>query len=676
MLIRIAAFAALLFISTSLQAAEPVPLSDFARHMQFKDVQISPDGAYLAATSIIDGKTVLSFIDLANSTGLTVRPRDDDEVYRFWWVSDKRVVYSVAQNASMLESPELTGELFAANRDGSGTDTLFGYRASDSRSGSTGTHIQKKEKEYARAWMLDDLRDDENEALIKVERMNRTHVRVAGGERLHPEVRRINVKTGINRSIAVSPLTNGYFVTDNNGAVRFASGQDDQQRTKVYYRKDNDADWELVVDELDNKNISVPIRFNRAGDGAYFTCAGSKNRGGVCLWDVATRTFKTLWSGSGSELTGFELTFDRQDLFAIRSMPSRTAVTLLDKNAGEAKLLAELMGQFPGSDVSFVNASKDGKKVVVLVDSDRDPGSFYLYDADTKKVGFLLARAPWIKPETLAGMEPFAIKARDGLSLHGFLTRPAGQEAAKKLPMVVFVHGGPFEVQDKWAYDREVQMLASRGYAVLQVNFRGSGGYGGAFVDAGWGEWGAKMQDDVTDATRWAIEQGAADPKRICIFGGSYGGYAALQGAVREPDLYQCAIGYVGVYDLALMKSRGDIPQSLSGENYLDRALGKDDKVIAQRSPINQLDRLKAKVMLIVGGQDKRVPPVQGENLHNAMLKRGIEHEWLYQRTEGHGFYDEANATDMFEKIIAFLGRNIGGKGKIDAAPVAESTSH
>jgi dipeptidyl aminopeptidase/acylaminoacyl peptidase len=202
--------------------------------------------------------------------------------------------------------------------------------------------------------------------------------------------------------------------------------------------------------------------------------------------------------------------------------------------------------------------------------------------------------------------------------------------------------------------------LASRGYAVLQVNFRGSGGYGGGFVEAGYGEWGAKMQDDVTDATRWAIEQGVADPKRICIFGGSYGGYAALQGAVREPDMYQCAIGYAGVYDLALMKSRGDIPQSIFGEKYLERALGKDDAVIAQRSPINNLARLKAKVMLIVGGQDKRVPPVQGESLHNALARRGIDHEWLYQRAEGHGFYDEANVTDMFEKILAFLGRNIG----------------
>ncbi|MBL0222785.1 MAG: prolyl oligopeptidase family serine peptidase [Xanthomonadales bacterium] len=165
--------------------------------------------------------------------------------------------------------------------------------------------------------------------------------------------------------------------------------------------------------------------------------------------------------------------------------------------------------------------------------------------------------------------------------------------------------------------------MASRGYAVLQVNYRGSGGSGLAFQKAGYGEWGGKMQDDVTDATRWAIEQEAADPKRIRIFGGSYGGYAALQGAVREPDLYRCAIGYAGVYDLRLMKSRGDIPQTFRGEGYLDMVLGKDDALLAQRSPVNQVERIKADVMLIVGGQDKRVPPVQGENMRSALLKRG-----------------------------------------------------
>jgi dipeptidyl aminopeptidase/acylaminoacyl peptidase len=172
------------------------------------------------------------------------------------------------------------------------------------------------------------------------------------------------------------------------------------------------------------------------------------------------------------------------------------------------------------------------------------------------------------------------------------------------------------------------------------------------------------MQDDVTDATRWAIAQGIADPSRVCIFGGSYGGYAALEGAVKEPDLYRCAIGYVGVYDLRLMYTRGDIPQSMFGENYLKQVLGEDESVLWDRSPIAHLDRLKAKVMLIVGGADRRVPPTQGENLHSALDKAHVEHEWLYRRTEGHGFYDESNIADLLTKVAAFLDANLGPNAK------------
>jgi dipeptidyl aminopeptidase/acylaminoacyl peptidase len=266
----------------------------------------------------------------------------------------------------------------------------------------------------------------------------------------------------------------------------------------------------------------------------------------------------------------------------------------------------------------------------------------------------------------MAASEPVAVKARDGLPLHGYLTRPPGHDPAKQLPLVVFVHGGPYGIRDDWEFEPHVQMMASRGYAVLQVNYRGSGGYGHAFEVAGHREWGGRMQDDVTDATQWAVAQGVADPKRICIFGGSYGGYAALEGAVKEPDLYACSIGYVGVYDLRLMFTRGDIPQSSSGDNYLKNVLGEDESVLWDRSPVAHVDRLKAKVMLIVGGQDQRVPPVQGESMRIALNKAHIPYEWLYQRTEGHGFYDEKNTEDMFAKVIAFLDHNIGGHSEAE----------
>jgi len=341
-------------------------------------------------------------------------------------------------------------------------------------------------------------------------------------------------------------------------------------------------------------------------------------------------------------------------------MDGRASIAPFDMQSSAARALVALMKQFPGESVRFVSASRDGRLSVVLVEADADPGTFYLFDAAANSLAPLLQRAPWINPQLMAIKQPFEFAARDGMKLQGYVSYPPGHEQDKHLPTIVMVHGGPFFVRDRWEYDPDVQALATRGYAVVQVNFRGSGGYGYDFGKAGWREWGGKMQDDVTDATHWAIAQGIADPQRLCIYGASYGGYAALEGAVKEPDLYQCAIGYVGVYDLPLMYRRGDIPESTSGENYLKRQLGEDMAELARHSPINQLDALRAKVMLVVGGQDKRVPPIQGTHLHEALLKRNVDHVWLEKPGEMHGFYDEANVTELYQKMLDFIGSSIG----------------
>ncbi len=646
-------FASALFFVSCTAFAAPLPVADFARHLKFGDVQISPDGKTIAAISNLDGQRSLSLITLADSKAVNIRPRENAQVIKVWWVGSQRVMYTIGEAVGGLEEPDQNGELHVANADGTGQDLLFGYRAG---AGNTGTRIQRKEGEQASAWLLDRLRGDDSAALITVQRWNVGMVNTPGGDGLFAEARRINLRDGKTRTVATAPMRIAEFMTDNDGVVRFAYGDGVDQKRKVYYREADDKSWELVIDEASTGNRVAPLAFNRAGDSVYFAC------GGLCRWSIAKRELTPLWSSENADAVELVKTFDEKDVFAVRSMPGRVAISLLDKQAPEAKLLVDLVKQFPGEDVRIASASDDGSKVVIEVRSDLNPGTFYLYEAGEKKLSTLLARAPWLKADDLATMEPFSIKARDGMILNGYVSKPVGKEEAKNQPMVVLVHGGPHGERDAWGYDPVVQLLTSRGYAVLQVNFRGSGGYGYDFIKAGYREWGAKMQDDVTDATQWAIKQGIADPKRICIQGASYGGYAALQGAVREPDLYQCAIGIVGIYDLRLMKSRGDVPQSSSGEGYLDMVLGTDNEQLAQRSPINQLDRLKAKVMLVVGGQDKRVPPIHGENLQRALVAKGKPPEWLYQRTEGHGFYDEANVEDMYTKLIAFLDSNIGDK--------------
>ena len=636
----IRAFALILLTAFSAgAAAEEIAFADFARHAQFRDIKISPEGDYLAASAVVDGKAVLSLVKLDDMKGMNLRPREGGEVYDFWWVAPHRVLYTVAERMSTLESPMLTGELYGVNADGTRKQLMIGYR---------------QHREWVFADVVHPLWSGNGKVLIAKYHWNGSH------DGVYPMAEYMDVDEGTLTDIGSAPIRNAVFLADNKGQVRFATADSTDQKRRVYYRASNDAGWDLVVDESKGDPAMRPLGFARDDRTVYFSCPGTHGVGGLCRWNVETRKAEPLWSGTEAGVEALVPSFDRKDFVALRSMPGRTATTLIDRDAPESKLLANLMPQFPGEDVRLTSSTPDGSKVVFMVSSDRNPGEFYLFDRTSGKATFLFAAMPWIKPNEMGAMEPITVKARDGLPLHGYLTRPHGKDDAKNLPLVVLVHGGPYGIRDAWEFDPEVQMLASRGYAVLQVNFRGSGGYGDAFIHAGFREWGAKMQDDVTDATRWAITQGIADPKRVCIFGASYGGYAALRGATKEPDLYRCAIGYVGVYDLRLMYTRGDIPQSTYGDNYLKMVLGEDENVLWDRSPVAHVDQLKAKVMLIVGGEDKRVPPIQGEHMHDALDRAHIAHEWLYERTEGHGFYDESHRAELLAKIAAFLDANIG----------------
>ena len=618
---------------------EEIPFADFARHTQYENVKISPAGDYLAATDVVKGKRVLSLIRLADMKGLNLSPHDNDEVADFWWIDTHRVVYSIQEKVGDLDVPLLTGELYAANADGSGRAIIAGVRDYGGFQGI--------------AQVIGRVPGDSKRLLVQTTPWARE------SEHQFASAQMIDGSGSLQR-LATAPMQRANFVADNHGDIRFAYADTDDLGVEVYYRADSSARWELLFDRSKAEAALRPIRFSRNDDSVYFACPGDSGVGGICRWNVETRTMQVLWSALEAEPDQLLDTLDGRDAFAIGSTPGRPALTLIGKDGIEAKLLRALTEQFPGQDVRLGSSTADGRRVVVFVSSDRNPGEFYLLDVDQGKASFLLARQPWIRPERMAAMEPVKLAARDGLPLHGYLTRPAGKETAKNLPMIVLVHGGPYGIHDSWGYDPAVQMLASRGYAVLQVNFRGSSGYGAEFMRAGLREWGRAMQDDVTDATRWAVAEGIADARRVCIFGASYGGYAALEGAVREPDLYRCAIGYVGVYDLRMMQKRGDIPQTLFGKSYLSRALGDDQDDLYERSPVAHADRIKAKVMLVVGGSDLRVPEAQGKAMHAALNAQHIEHEWLYQRNEAHGFYNETHVTELFRSVMRFLDRSIG----------------
>jgi dipeptidyl aminopeptidase/acylaminoacyl peptidase len=261
---------------------------------------------------------------------------------------------------------------------------------------------------------------------------------------------------------------------------------------------------------------------------------------------------------------------------------------------------------------------------------------------------------PWLDAKDMAPMKPIAFKARDGLEVRGYLTLPA-KGPSKNLPAVVLVHGGPHGIRDFWAFDSEVQFLASRGFAVLQVNYRGSGGYGDKFQEIGYKQWGLSMQDDLTDATHWLVKEGYADAKRLAIVGGSYGGYAALMGVVREPKLYRCAVTYVGVSDLTIQTEDSDTAFHEVGEDYLARALGTDEEDLKKRSALYHVERIEVPILIAHGKDDKRVPFSNAVKLREALEKAGKPFEWLAKDSEGHGFQQEPNRFEYYMRLAKFL---------------------
>ncbi|HKZ11090.1 MAG TPA: alpha/beta fold hydrolase [Rhodanobacteraceae bacterium] len=637
--------------------AAPVSFADLAQHPRYKMVKISPDGTHIAATTVLaNGQTVLSLIDLVKKKGVNVMPRAGDDVLDFWWASPKYVVYSEAEHDGGWDMPIATGELYSVEADGGSPTMLYGYRAGGMQAGS---HIQKVTSENGTAEFLSRIDGDPDHILATI-----TNWDASGSAGALTAVYRMDVRNGNKVRVTGAPMREASFLADHHGNVRFAMGDDLSGKRVIYMRPAGGGDWELLGTASNDRDW--PLAFSADEKTVWFECPGAPGFG-ICRFDPATRQMTNVWSNAHVEATDLAQGLAENSVIGVEFIDGRPAVSVFDNQAPGVKALVELMQQYPGEDVHFVSGTDDGSKAIALVQADVDPGTFFLYDHAADKFAPLLQRAAWIDPNQLGRAEPFTFKTRDGLSEQGYVTYPPGKDNAKNLPMVVFVHGGPYGIRDKWEYDRYVQAMATRGYAVLQVNYRGSGGYGFEFEQNGWRQWGGTMQDDVTDATRWAIAQGIADKGRVCIYGGSYGGYAALEGAVSVPDLYKCAIGYVGVYNLPEMLGRRDSAQTLYSERYWQRTVGTDETTLAQHSPVYQLGTLKAKVMLVVGGRDTIVLPSQGQELHMAMLKRKIPHEWLYKPDEWHGFYDEKNIAELFEKVDAFLDANIGS-GAVTAA--------
>lgn len=626
---------ALLVVSPSLFAAAP-PIEDFFRYMEFRDIRISPDGKHLAATVPDEDTQALVVFTRENRkvTGVA-RFEDEREVAEFEWASSKRIAFTMNERFGSLVRPSPRGELLFMDINGKDRAAYAGGRRA-----SRLTHPLPEDNDYV---VVTDF------------------VPSGRREEVDTVLFRVNAKTAQGRPLAYSPVPNAYFLVDSEGNPRVAAGSRGYNQGEIHYYNAESKEWKLIREQAKSEQDMFPIRMHPDGVRFYAMISHPSGPNGAYLVSPSGET-ELIARDSVSDPTTPVLSTDGNELIAIDFLAAKPKRVYVDPTHPDAKLLAGLEQAFPGQWVNLTSSTLDGGLVVFLVSSERNPGEFYLFNRKTGQATYLAARAQWIKPEQMGEMRPVQFTARDGVEIHGWLTLPPGKDP-KNLPLIVNPHGGPHGPYDSWGYQRDVQLLASRGYAVLQPNFRGSGGFGRAFERMGYREWGGTMQDDVTDATLWAIEQGIADKDRICLYGGSYGAYASLMGVAKEPDLYRCAMGFVGVYDLEMMYKRGDIRERDSGVDYLEEVLGRADAELVKRSPAQQVERIKVPLFIVAGAKDRRTPPAQSELLVKNLKAAGKEslvEDFYVEKGEGHGFYKIENNVKLYSKMLAFFDRHIG----------------
>lgn len=625
---------------TSAHAAEPVPVEAFAVADTVGSPRLSPDGRHVAiSTNLGDGNhgiAVHRVEDLAR-TALLRLPRYEMPV-QMHWVSARRLLIAKGRLYGAREAPLPMGEIIATDFDGSNQKYVYGYQQS--------TRMAGIERGFG---YINDLPLVPN---------NRFHMRRLSHSSSRSMLYDVDTERATHRLVADIGVRHLDFVLDPEGIPRFATGRDDDDNFLLYATGKDGLDWRPIPADDMGGNFSP---FALAPGAGHVFARYSVSNGPLSL-------VRSGLDGSGRVVLAEdpfgsvgEVEWDAAvQPFAATLVHGRPQVVYFDPASPQAEEHRMLLGLFPGYHVSYANHSLDGNLSLLLVYSDRDPGMWYLFNRAQSQVRLLFASREGIDPERMGERRYVRFTASDGMQLDGYLTIPAGVGDPTSMPMVLLPHGGPHVEGDRWHFDTDAQFLASRGYLVLQVNYRGSLGRGYGFEQAGFREWGGRIQDDLIDGVRWAIDQGHADPRRICAYGASFGAYSAMMVAARAPDLISCAAGLAGLYDLKAFTTRSDAARTSSGRAYFNRAIGVGDDHLRRNSPTAVAAAITAPVFLAHGEQDERTPYSQAVAMKKALEDAGRPPEWLAVPREGHGFYSDQNNIEFYRRLEAFLARHIG----------------
>ncbi|MBI3716899.1 MAG: S9 family peptidase [Betaproteobacteria bacterium] len=665
-LYRFVAIIPLLLASAASFAADLVPLEDFFRNETFRDAIISPSGKYVAAAMRGGangrlGLVILNPQDMSKSKG--VASFADVDIRYVHWVNDDRLVFSVYDQKAAA-ADQIGGGLFVVEREGKNTPKLLIKRriSNEEDSGvvsSSGSRISGNKELSAFHYFYSEIHDGSNDIVVWREDLNDVY-KTTGSTLL-----RLDTATGNAKVITRDgPDAVNDWTLDAQGEPRVAVSEL-KGKQKLYWRATPDAPWtkELERDAYGPEGgVYNPVAVGAGNKMYYVAREGGSDFSSLSRVDMTQKDAKSesLIAVDGFDFDGEPIIGRKGNLLGIKYLTDARGIHWFDPTvkAVQASMDAALPGMI---NIVSCGYCENPANYLVTSWSDRQPTVYRIFDPAAKTLTTIGQSRGWIKPQTMARREMKRFAARDGMSIPVHLTRPNG--VTTPAPMVVLVHGGPRVRGGEWEWSAYSQFLASRGYVVIEPEFRGSRGFGHKHFRSGFKQWGLAMQDDVADATTWAIKQGYADGKRVCIAGNSYGGYATLMGLIRYPEMYRCGVEWAGVTDIELMYNARWSDTEDDYRNYgMPVLIGDPDKDAAQlvaTSPLKQAAKITQPVLLAHGGTDWRVPIIHGVRFRDAVMQTNKNVEWLSYKDEGHGWLLESTRYDFWSHVEKFLEKNL-----------------
>lgn len=603
-----------------------IPLKDFFKNPEKAGYSISPNGKFIAYLAPHNSRMNIFVQEIGSETSKRITDASERDILDYFWGNDRTILF-LKDNAG-----DENFHLYSVDIEGMNKKDLTPF-------------------EKVKCQIVDELEESDTEILIELNK------RVPEAF----DVYRLNYETNKLDMIAENPGNISGWVTDHEGKIRAAVTTDGVNRSILYRETENNPFKPVITTSF--KETLLPLFFTFDNKHIYASSNIGRDKSAIIKYDITGgREIEVIYENPDVDVSNLNFSRKRKVLTTITYFTWKREREFLDEEM--KKVIKRLEKELGGYEIAVTDADDNEEKFIIRTYSDRSLGANYLYDKTTDKLTKISDVSPWINEDEMCEMKPVKYTARDGLIINGYLTLPAGVEPGN-LPVVVNPHGGPW-VRDNWGFNPEVQFLANRGYAVLQMNFRGSTGYGRKFWESSFKQWGKKMQDDITDGVNWLIEQGIADPKKIAIYGGSYGGYAVLAGLTFTPEVYAAGVDYVGVSNIFTFLN--SIP--LYWKQYLEtlyEMVGNpetDMQMLRDISPVFHVNNIKAPLFIAQGRMDPRVNVNESDQMVEALKKRGIDVPYMVKDNEGHGFHNEENRFDFYGAMEEFLAKHLLGKTK------------